>query len=296
MKRLAVIALASLSLSAIAAVAADAPKPAASAPAPQSSSAPLPALSAAQVVERNVAARGGLDAWHAVKSMTLKGRMEAGGEANPDLPFVMKMKRPHKSRLEVEFNQKTAIQVYDGATGWKLRPFLNRDEVEPYTAAEAKSAKGWEELDGPLMDVERKGTKVALVGTEQVEGKDTYKLKLTLKDGQERNVWIDGSNFLERKMDGEPRRIDGRMRPVLIYFRGFKKQDGLTVASVLETQVEGVNAKPHKMSVDAVAFNEAMDDTLFGKPQARAAAAPVKPAAAPAKPAAAPAKPADTKK
>jgi hypothetical protein len=229
--------------------------------------APAAKLTSEQIVERNVAARGGLEAWRAVTSLTLSGKVEAGGTTDPELPFVMKMKRPHKSRMEIRFKDKTAIQVYDGTTGWKVRPFLNREEVEPYTPAEAKQAKAWEELDGPLMDYARKGTRVTLIGKEAVEGHDAYKLKLTMKDAQERNLWIDATTFLELKIDGEPRRVDGRMRKVAVFYRDFKKQNGLLVASVLETLVEGAKQIPHKMRIETVAFNEPMADDLFAKPQ-----------------------------
>src|SRR5438128_158111 len=86
--------------------------------------------------------------------------------------------------------------------------------AKPASAAAAKQAAAWDEMDGPLVDYEKKGTRVALAGTESVDGHDCYQLKLTLKDGQVRNVWVDGKTFMERKMDGEPRRIDGRLHPV----------------------------------------------------------------------------------
>src|SRR5205807_8765376 len=119
-------------------------------------------LSAAAIVERNVAARGGLQAWRAVQTMSMQGKLGAGGNQRatvavliPDkkssrqslptrpaeevqLPFVMELKRPGKMRMELQFNGQTAIQVYDGANGWKLKPFLNRRVVEPYTTEEMK--------------------------------------------------------------------------------------------------------------------------------------------------------------
>jgi hypothetical protein len=255
MKRLSFLASGVLSLVAVAAAAANDPTPTAA------------NLTATQIVDRNVAARGGLEAWRAINSLTLTGKLEAGGKTNPELPFVMKMKRPHKSRLEIRFKDQTSIQVYDGAAGWKVRPFLNRDEVEPYTPAEAKQAKAWEELDGPLIDYAKKGTKVALIGTEAVEGHNAYKLKLTMKDGQERNVWIDAGTFLERKIDGEPRKVDGKMRNVAVFYRDFKKQGALVVPSVLETRVDAPKQTPHKMRIETIAVNEPMADGLFAKPQ-----------------------------
>src|SRR5882762_9909711 len=225
MKLLLSLAGGLLTLTTLAAIAANAPAPA--------------KLTATQIVDRNVAARGGLEAWRAVNSLTLTGKLEAGGKTNPELPFVMKMKRPHMSRLEIRFKDQTSVQVYDGMAGWKVRPFLNRNEVEPYTSAETRQAKAWEELDGPLIDYAKKGTKVALIGTEAVDGHNSYKLKLTMKDGQERNLWIDAATFLELKIDGEPRKIDGRVRKVAVFYRDFKKQNGLVVPSVLETLVDG---------------------------------------------------------
>ena len=79
-----------------------------------------------------------------------------------------------------------------------------------------------------------------LEGTEQVEGRDAHKLKLTLKDGQVRHVWIDAQTFLEVKMDGSPRRLDGKDHAVETYFRDYRSVDGLMVPYVGETRVEGV--------------------------------------------------------
>src|ERR1700757_1186380 len=125
------------------------------------SSAPAQ-LRVEQVIEKNVAARGGLQTWRALQSLSLSGKLEAGGNERQtpaptglkiggvqmpkrpaeqaQLPFRMELKRGRKSRLEVDFHGQTAIQVYDGTNGWKLRPFLNRHEVEPYTAEEMKAA------------------------------------------------------------------------------------------------------------------------------------------------------------
>ncbi|TDN62049.1 outer membrane lipoprotein-sorting protein [Paraburkholderia sp. BL10I2N1] len=230
-------------------------------------------LSAAQIVERNVAARGGLQAWHAVNAMTMSGQMEAGGKKNTRLPFTMTMKRPHKSRLEIRFNEQTAFQVYDGAQGWKVRPFLGRDEVEPYTPAEVKSAAASAELDGPLIDYASKGSRVDVLGMESVEGHRAYVLKLTTKDNTSRRVWIDAASFLELKIDGEPRRLDGKMHDVTVFYRDYRKENGLVVPHTLETVVSGV--KPtHKLTIEHFTVNPPTDDTLFAKPQLAMAKVP----------------------
>jgi outer membrane lipoprotein-sorting protein len=258
-----------------------APAPAA-APAPVVA-APAPAsLSVQQIVERNIAARGGLAAWRDAKTLTATGELDAGGKPNRTLPFVLKQKRPRKSRLEITFKDQVSLQVYNGTHGWKVRPFLNRVEVENYTPAELKSAALEQDLDGPLVDYAAKGTQVALAGTDTVEGHPAYKLTLTLRGGEKRHLWIDAGNFLDLKMEGEPRKLDGRLHNVAVLFRDYKTEQGLTTPRLQETIVDGVK-QTYKMTITRVTVNDPMDDALFQRPQVSASAAPAAPAASAAR-------------
>jgi hypothetical protein len=263
-------------------------------------------LSAGQILEKHIAARGGLQAWHSVQAMSWTGKLDAGsgdsvsrsarfaqaalspsmrkapsakalsaldadalkGEADKQvqLPFVLEMKHPHMSRLEIEFAGKTAVQVYDGTHGWKVRPFLNRNDVEPFTEDEAKSEASKSDIEGPLVGAAAEGTKVALEAVESVEGRDAYRLKLTMKSGNVQHIWIDAQSFLDVKIEGTPRRMDGRMRTVWIYQRDFRPVQGVIVPFVLETAVEGY-PNTHKMLIDKVAVNPKLDGGLFTKPK-----------------------------
>jgi len=225
-------------------------------------------LSAAEIVDRNVLARGGLQAWRAVQTISYSGKLEAGGKQNLQLPFVMEMKRPRKTRVEIEFANEKAVQVYDGANGWKLRPFLGRRDVEPFSADERKAASMESDLDGPMVDRATKGTKVDLEGVEKVEGHDAYKLKLTMKGGQVRHLWVDTQTFLEVKIEGIPRRLDGKMRPVEIYYRDYKRVNGLMVPYILVTAVQGVQ-QAHKITVESVVVNPKLDASLFEVPKSK---------------------------
>lgn len=261
----------------------------------------LDKLSAAAIVEKNVSARGGLQAWRSVETMSMEGKMGVGGnrraalpvplpshndrqEVLPQrpadevqLPFVMELKRPRKMRFELQFNGQTSVQVYDGTNGWKVRPFLNRGEVEPYTADEIKMASIQADLDGLLVDYAAKGTTVDLDGTEKVENRDTYKLKLTLKSGQAIHVWVDAETFLETKIEGQPRRLDGTYHPVEVYYRDYRQVSGLQIPFVLETRVLSVAktslgfrdtpVPAEKISIDKVTVNPKLDDSHFSKPR-----------------------------
>jgi outer membrane lipoprotein-sorting protein len=266
-------------------------------------------LTAAQIVDRHVTARGGLQAWRAVQTMSVTGSMDAGSgdsaartarlarsgrnangakamradalsaaakpEAAPQvqLPFILEMKRPNKSRLEIVFAGKTAVQVYDGSSGWKLRPYLNRDDAEPFTAEEAKSEAGKDNMEGPLVDYAAKGTKVELAGMEPVEGHDAYRLRLTKKGGAVQQIWIDAQSFLDVKVEGFPRRMDGKLRTVWVYQRDFRAVQGLMIPFVCETVVDGY-PQTHKLTIQSVVLNRGLDDARFTKPQTLVAGMP----------------------
>lgn len=270
-----------------------------------------PKLSANEVVDKNVAARGGLPAWRAVQSMMLTGKLGVGGNQRAtlsvpipralkesgdsvqglrqrpvdemQLPFVLKLKRPEKMRLELEFKGQTAVQTFDGTHGWKLRPFLNRPDAEPYSQEEMKiaSRQAGAELDGYLIDYAAKGTAINVDGTERVEGRDTYKLKLTLKGGDVIHVWVDAETFLEAKVEGQPRRLDGVYHPVEVYYRDYRPVNGLQIPFVLETRVLPVTktatglrdtpVPPEKIIIDTVAVNPKLEDSQFSKPVMAAA-------------------------
>lgn len=224
------------------------------------------APSVQEIVAKSVAASGGQSAWHNVQTLTFEGSLDAGGKPSHELPFILRQKRPHKSRLEIVFKEQAALQIYDGSQGWKVRPFLNRNEVEPYTSAEAAIAAAADELDGALVDYQTRGTRITLAGTEHVDGHPAYKLHLTLKDGTQRNLWVDTSSYLAIKMDGAPRKLDGRIHAVALYFKDYRNEQGLNIAHTQETVVDGVKDR-YKMIITKVSVNALLDDTLFTKPQ-----------------------------
>lgn len=266
-------------------------------------------LSAVEIVNRNAAARGGLDAWRKVLSLSESGQMGAGGDrrepvstptvtpppgakkvqplpSSPrlakeaQLPFLLELERPRKLRLELQFNGKTAIQVYDGTNGWMVRPYLNRMEVESYTPEELKMAAMQSDLDGPLMDYQAKGSRVELAGTEKLDDRLNYKLAVTTRSGEVIHVWIDAETYLETKIEGQPRKLDGKMHPVEIYYKDYRKVEGLQIPFLLVTKVLPIeNAGTHQKTanvpveqivIDKVVVNPKLDSSSFAKPEIKA--------------------------
>jgi outer membrane lipoprotein-sorting protein len=227
-----------------------------------------PAQTVDEIVAKNTAARGGAAAWRAVQSMGFAGRMELGQGLL--VPFRLELKRPRRMRLEFEFDGKTAVQTYDGTTGWKLSPHLGRESPEPLSEAELASALGQAELDGPLIDYVAKGNRLELEGTETVEGRPTHRVRLTPKSGAARHIYIDVETGLEALLE-TPYRLRKEEKPLRTYYRDYRAVAGLMVPHLLESRILG-SPRSHKLTIDSVRVNPPLADSRFGKPASPALA------------------------
>ena len=112
---------------------------------------------------------------------------------------------------------------------------------------------------------------------EKVEGRDTYKLKVIDKNQQALHVLVDAKTFLESKVEGQPRRLDGTDHAVEVYYRDYRPVDGLQIAFVMETRVfpvtktvlglRDIPVPPEKIIIDKVVVNPKLHAKLFSKPE-----------------------------
>jgi hypothetical protein len=252
-----------------------------------------PALSADQIAQKNLAARGGADMWHQVHALGFQGTMEvpppptgprrpiiaqepaqaaqSGKQAAAEppktlkVPFLMAMRRPHQMRLEIQFHGQVAAQVFDGRQGWLVSGAPGQWSSQAFTPEHAKAAAEQEDLDGPLIDYASKGSQIELEGTDSVDGHRAYRVRLVTAGGVERHIWIDSQTFLDAKVDGI-RQINGKVRPVSIFFRDYRPAEGLMIARTIETRAQGLD-ETETIHIDAVAVNPALDDGTFRKPK-----------------------------
>lgn len=223
-------------------------------------------LTAAQIVEKNVAARGGLEAWRKIQSMVWVGHIERTHANAPNLPFVLELKRPNKTRFEIKAQNQTAVRVFDGSHGWKQHPAASgKPELQPYTAEELRFAGEGQGIDGPLMDHQAKGIAVALDGVDEVEGRKAYRLNVKLPSGARHHIWIDAQTFLDVKYDRQSRDALGRPGTMLVFYRNYKTIDGIEVPLMIESGADTTKATD-RMVIDKLVLNPQLPDQLFAKP------------------------------
>jgi hypothetical protein len=224
-------------------------------------------LTAAQIVEKNVAARGGLDAWRKIQTMAWAGHVEKSNGAGSSLPFVLELKRPDKTRFEIHVQNQRSVRMYDGTQGWKLRQASSGSpDLQPFTPDELNFARDAQGIDGPLMDYLAKGNDVELEGVNEVEGNKAYRLSVKLPSGASRHVWINAQTFLDIKYDREAHDPFGATGIVSVYYRNYHTVDGLQIPYLIESGGADASGATNRMVIDRVALNPPLDDGIFAKP------------------------------
>jgi len=237
-----------------------------------------PAANANRIVEQNVAARGGLEAWRRIQTMAWIGHIESASAPDSPVTFVMQMKRPDKMRFEVTADNEKSIRAFDGNEGWKVRPPRGgKPGLLPFSPEEVRFARDSPGIDGPLIDHEVKGIGVDLEGSDEIEGRKAYRVAVKLPTGSTRRVWIDAETHLEVKYDRESHDPAGRARTVSVFYRNYQAVEGLKIPMAIETGT-GSGSGVERLVLDRVLLNPPVDDAQFGKP--RSASLPGLPPAA----------------
>jgi hypothetical protein len=221
-----------------------------------------PSLTLEQVMERHAAARSKEGA-AAVSSLQATGTLTVFGLK---LPLKMSFARPRSARLEADMQGMQLILAYDGETAWTVSPMqgITEPQALPAEAAEAIALFA-DFLWGLLADREAKGWEVELAGIEEVERDQTYKLALKRADGQVRELYLGGEDFLERKVHLEAVFM-GSQQVIDALLSDYREIDGVMVPRHIEILTGGTPAAT--VEVEAGEAGVELEPGIFSLPEA----------------------------
>jgi outer membrane lipoprotein-sorting protein len=214
------------------------------------------------IIKKSIEARGGLQKVKAIKSLKLTGKLTVAGPGI-ELPITIQQKRPNAFRMDATFQGQSVVQAYDGETGWQVNPFQGVSEPDKLAGEELKDTQEQADIDGALIDYKEKGHTVELVGKEDLEGTPAYKLKLTLKNGDVRTIYIDAATYLELKVTAK-RKSPGGEQEIDIYPGNYKPVNGVLFPFSIEQKVAG-QTQVH-ITVDKIEIDAPVDDAVFKMP------------------------------
>ena len=218
-----------------------------------------------QLVARHIDARGGYQKLKAIQTIRITRTVAT---AFSDIRVVVSKKRPNLYRGEQGPLKSTAPLVpravnQDGAwdTGAGGKPVMRS------TAATAETRDLDGDFDGLLVDWKEKGHSVTADGAEKLPSGDTYKLKVKMKSGAERTIYLDAATYLERRHIGVLNLPDGRVFNTVIDFGNYREVDGVKFAHDITEERTGKEPVQSLVTyTEKIELNVPMGDAIFAPP------------------------------
>lgn len=223
---------------------------------------PTPSPTVDEVVERYVAARGGIQKLRALQTLRQEGRVSAG--AGREGLVTREIKRPGKIRFEFTVQGVTSVFASDGQHGWKVFPLEGEVGPRPLPEEALIDAREQADIDDPLVDWKIEGSQVELVGREAVGGHDAWKLKLTLKSGGVLTAYVDVESARLVRTEST-RQVRGKQVRIETTFGDYRRTGGILFPHLVEVRAAG-RPQVLRIVVDKVEVNPPLSDARFAPP------------------------------
>lgn len=217
-----------------------------------------------EVIDSHVKAIGGLDKLNAIKSVKYTGKFSGGGF---EVPVTYIIVRPDKVRMDITFQGNSQIQAYDGTMGWFTNPFQGKKDPEKMTKEREKEMRKQADIDGALVNYKDKGSKAELMGKEDMEGSEVYKIKLTDKDNDVTYFYLDAGSYLILKETSKRKVGEKEVNSETLY-GNYQQIDGVMFAMAIEFREVG-STEGQKGTIDKIETNVVIEDSYFKMPEAK---------------------------
>ena len=233
------------------------------------------AQSVDEIVAKNLQARGGVEKLKGMTSAKITGDVDQQGMK---IHIVTWAKRPNSMRREMDATPPPpspgrasipgttgpikAVVASDGAHVWMINPMMGAGAQE-ITGPQADMAKADADFDSVLLDYKAKGTAIELVGTEPINGKPAYHLKITKKNGLVQHYYLDVETALEVRTSSDVEQ-DGTKTTMTTDLSNYQTVEGLTMPFTMK---QSVNGQPvAEITITKWEVNIPVDDDLFKMP------------------------------
>lgn len=196
-----------------------------------------------------------------VNTITMDGDIMVQGM---ELPFTTIVKRPNMLRIETTIQGQKIIQVFDGENGWMINPMMGTLDPQDMDPETVKQLRTQADIDGELYNYEEKGHTVEYLGTDEMEGTEVHKIKLTRKDGDVSIYYIDADAYVVLKATGK-RKIQGVEVEGESTFGNYKMVEGIVFPYSITSGVAGQPGA--QIVIDTILLDKPVADSLFVRPQ-----------------------------
>ncbi|HTC46806.1 MAG TPA: hypothetical protein VK722_05770 [Candidatus Aquilonibacter sp.] len=220
------------------------------------------AQTADELIAKNIEARGGMEKIKAIKTLRMSAKFEGGGG------FVAVVgrenERPNLIRQTFALQGMTAVQAFDGSTGWQIQPFGGKKDPQLMGEDDLRDLMLEDDFEGPLVDYKEKGSTVEYLGHDVVDGDDALRLKITLKNGDVIYDYLDPDTFIEIRKEIQ-QFIRGAVRERIVGLGSYKPVAGVMFPFSISSGPKN-NPEAQTTTVQKMEVNVAIDPADFALP------------------------------
>ncbi|MGE5107621.1 MAG: hypothetical protein ACM3H8_08755 [Sphingobacteriales bacterium] len=143
-----------------------------------------------EVINKHIEALGGKEKLNSIKTLHMEGVII--GQGGNEITINVWKEHNKLYRREINFGMGTGIQLITDKGGWNT----DRQGAFNPMAADLYHRQAYQmDCAGSLVDYAAKGHKAELLGKETINGKEFYKIQLSLSGGHEQTYFIDASTY-----------------------------------------------------------------------------------------------------
>lgn len=211
------------------------------------------AQTADEIISKHIDAIGGADAWRKVTSIRQEGTMQVQGA---DVTVARTVLHGKGTRQDISLGGMNGYSIMTPTAGWNFMPFQGQTQPEPMTAEDIKEGQQDMDAQDELIDYKGKGTTVELLGKDDVDGTECYKLLVTFKSGKSESLFIDPASYhIIRQVAKQ--KANGQEMDITTNFSNYQKlPEGIVVAMSMTLPFGELNIKK-------VEVNKPVDEMIF---------------------------------
>lgn len=227
-----------------------------------------------EIVDTYIENIGGQDAWSKVNTIKATGIGRQGGM---DYPFVATYIKDGRTLINVDLQgQQFTVEAFDGETEWAMNFQTQKAEASDSESSLNYKNNSKDNIAASFFNYKDKGYKVELLGKEDFEGSECFKVKLTktplIVDGkEEENIetyYFDNESFVPIAMESIITSGPAKGGTSIAVFSDYQEVDGLYMPYSVINKFNGQTGM--EMIVKTVEFNVEVDDSIFKMPKEEA--------------------------
>lgn len=213
---------------------------------------------------------GGIENWEKIEGIKMNAKVNQGGM---EIPIEIVQLKNGKMMTTINFQGQSIKQgVFDGEVLWSTNFMTQKAEKsDEETTNMVKNEMN--QFPDPFLNYKEKGFTAELMGTETVDGAETFKIKLTttpnIIEGKEvpsiSYYFFDNENFVPIQVQEEIMEGPGKGMISEVKMSDYQEAGGIYMPYSMTQGVKGQPGAP--ITMDSIEINPTIDDSEFAFPE-----------------------------